>query len=160
MCKNHCVNACSSWRLWIKPILILLYTLFLICVVPWLIFETIKDGFTREDQLIWLGGLFVILAIPLCIWHIVQHMLHFTKPILQKVSSFLWQIIIIIICGYILKLIYVYFSADNSDTLDGAHLCCECGKCLDLIYRISNLDINFIIYTLLHTFVSNCSGSV
>lgn len=126
MCKNHCVNACSSWQLWIKPILVLLYILFVICVVPWLIVETVKDGFTREDQLIWLGGLFVLTAIPLCIWHIVQHMLHFTKPILQKVSFHFIEK-----SFYELKLTYVYFLAHNSHTLDGAYLCGECSKWLD-----------------------------
>lgn len=93
MCKNSCVNACSSWHLWIKPILVLSYALFVIIVLPWLIVITVKDGFTREDQLILVGGLFVLTAVPLCIWHIVQHMLHFTKPILQRpIIRILWMV--------------------------------------------------------------------
>lgn len=142
MCKNHCVNACSSWQLWIKPILILLYILFVICVVPWLVVETVKDGFTKEDQLIWLGGLFVLTAIPLCIWHIVQHMLHFTKPILQKVRLFPFNKSI---TAYIKIWTTHIFLADNSHTLDGAYLCRKCCKWLD----------QKIIYYYLHMFVPN-----
>ncbi|XP_055299784.1 transmembrane protein 184C [Sitodiplosis mosellana] len=93
MCKNNCVSVCSSWQQWIKAILILLYTLFVLIVVPWLIVYTVKDGFTRKDQLILVGGLFVLTSVPLCIWHILQHMLHFTKPILQKpIIRILWMV--------------------------------------------------------------------
>lgn len=93
MCKNTCVSACSSWQQWIKALLILLYTLFVIIVVPWLIVYTVKDGFTRKDQLLLIGGVFVLVSVPLCIWHILQHMLHFTKPILQKpIIRILWMV--------------------------------------------------------------------
>lgn len=93
MCKNNCVSVCSSWQQWIKAILILLYTLFVLIVVPWAIVYTVKDGFTKKDQLILVGGLFVLTSVPLCIWHILQHMLHFTKPILQKpIIRILWMV--------------------------------------------------------------------
>lgn len=93
MCKNNCVSACSSWQQWIKALLILLYTLFVLIVVPWLIVYTVKDGFTKKDQLLLVGGLFVLTSVPLCIWHILQHMLHFTKPILQKpIIRILWMV--------------------------------------------------------------------
>ncbi|XP_031623210.1 transmembrane protein 184C [Contarinia nasturtii] len=88
-----CKSLCSSWQQWIKAILILLYTLFVIIVVPWLIVYTVKDGFTRKDQLILVGGLFVLTSVPFCFWHILQHMLHFTKPILQKpIIRILWMV--------------------------------------------------------------------
>lgn len=93
MCKNNCVSVCSSWQQWIKAILILLYTLFVLIVVPLLIVYTVKDGFTKKDQLILVGGLFVLTSVPLCLWHILQHMLHFTKPILQKpIIRILWMV--------------------------------------------------------------------
>lgn len=93
MCKNNCMNACSSWQQWIKALVIVLYSLFVLIVVPWLIVYTVKDGFTRKDQLILIGGLFVITSVPLCIWHILQHMLHFTKPSLQKpIIRILWMV--------------------------------------------------------------------
>lgn len=93
MCKCNCASVCSSWQQWIKAILILLYTIFVLIVVPWLIVYTVKDGFTRKDQLLLVGGLFVLTSVPLCIWHILQHMLHFTKPILQKpIIRILWMV--------------------------------------------------------------------
>lgn len=55
--------------------------------------NTIKDGFTKQDQLVLVGGLFVIVSVPFCIWHIVQHILHFTKPIEQKpIIRILWMV--------------------------------------------------------------------
>lgn len=93
MCKHNFVSVCSSWQQWIKAILILFYTLFVLIVVPWLIVYTVKDGFTKKDQLLLIGGLFVLTSMPLCIWHILQHMLHFTKPILQKpIIRILWMV--------------------------------------------------------------------
>lgn len=77
MCKNNCVSVCSSWQQWIKAILILLYTIFVLIVVPWLIVYTVKDGFTKKDQLILVGGLFVLTSVPFCIWHILQVWWHF-----------------------------------------------------------------------------------
>lgn len=70
--------------MWIRPLLILSYVIFAIIVVPLLIVNSVKDGFSRSDQLILIGGLFVLSAVPISIWHIIQHMIHFTKPILQK----------------------------------------------------------------------------
>lgn len=78
-----CINA-QITRIWIRPIVIILYTLLVIIVVPLLIVNSVKDGFSRKDQLILIGGLFVLSALPISFWHITQHVIHFTKPILQK----------------------------------------------------------------------------
>lgn len=86
-------GCCSQWRSWIRPLLIVGYVLFVIIVVPLLIVNSVKDGFTRKDQLILIGGLFVISAIPISIWQITQHIVHFTKPILQKhIIRILWMV--------------------------------------------------------------------
>lgn len=83
MCKTNCITICSSWHHWIRPILIILYILFVIIVLPVLIINTVKDGF-KKGSFILIGGLFVLTTIPICIWHIMQHVRHFTKPMLQK----------------------------------------------------------------------------
>lgn len=84
---------CSQWRSWIRPLLVVLYVLFVIIVVPLLIVNSVKDGFTRKDQLILIGGLFVMSAVPISIWQITQHTVHFTKPILQKhIIRVLWMV--------------------------------------------------------------------
>lgn len=92
MCKD-CMSVCASWQQWIKALLVLAYVLFILVALPWLIIYTTKDGFTRKDQLLLIGGIFVLASLPLSVWHILQHMLHFTKPILQKpIIRILWMV--------------------------------------------------------------------
>lgn len=93
MCTINWTSICSTWHLWIRPIIVFLYILFVIMVLPMLIVNTVKDGFTKKDQLILIGGLFVLTTFPICIWHIMQHIIHFTKPILQKpIIRILWMV--------------------------------------------------------------------
>lgn len=91
MCAKPC---CQRWHLWVRPLIITLYVLFVLIVVPLLIVNAVKeDGFNRNDQLVLIGGLFVLTAIPVSIWHIVQHMNHFTKPVLQMhIVRILWMV--------------------------------------------------------------------
>lgn len=63
----------SRFRIWVRPLLIISYVLFVIIVLPWLIVRSVKDGFRTKDQLVLIGGLFVIAALPICFWHISQH---------------------------------------------------------------------------------------
>lgn len=94
MCQNYSLRRfCEEWRIWIRPLLIVTYGIFAIIVVPLLIVNSVKDGFQRRDQLILIGGLFVLSAVPISIWHIIQHVIHFTKPILQKhIIRILWMV--------------------------------------------------------------------
>ncbi|XP_013109857.1 transmembrane protein 184C isoform X1 [Stomoxys calcitrans] len=94
MCQNYSLRRfCEEWRIWIRPLLIVSYGIFAIIVVPLLIINSLKDGFSRRDQLILIGGLFVLSAVPVSIWHIIQHVIHFTKPILQKhIIRILWMV--------------------------------------------------------------------
>ncbi|XP_037807291.1 transmembrane protein 184C isoform X1 [Lucilia sericata] len=94
MCQNYSLRRfCEEWRIWIRPLLIITYGIFAIIVVPLLIINSVKDGFQRRDQLILIGGLFVLSAVPISIWHIIQHVVHFTKPILQKhIIRILWMV--------------------------------------------------------------------
>lgn len=94
MCKDsNCMNVCASWQQWVKALLVLAYVLFVLVALPWLIVYTVKDGLTRKDQLLLIGGIFVLASLPLSIWHILQHALHFTKPILQKpIMRILWMV--------------------------------------------------------------------
>lgn len=87
------MNVCASWQQWIKALLVLAYVLFILFALPYLIVYTVKDGLTRKDQLLLIGGVFVLVSLPLSFWHILQHMLHFTKPILQKpIIRILWMV--------------------------------------------------------------------
>lgn len=93
MCRLDIRRFCEEWRIWIRPLLIVTYAIFAIIVVPLLIVNSVKDGFQQNDQLILIGGLFVLSAVPISIWHIIQHVIHFTKPILQKhIIRILWMV--------------------------------------------------------------------
>lgn len=84
---------CVRWRWWIRPTIITVYMLFVLFALPLLIYNSIKDGFQRNDQLVLIAGLSVLATIPMSVWHIVQHMLHYTKPVLQKhIVRILWMV--------------------------------------------------------------------
>uniref|UniRef100_A0A182NU74 Organic solute transporter ostalpha n=1 Tax=Anopheles dirus TaxID=7168 RepID=A0A182NU74_9DIPT len=88
-----CLSFCLHWRVWLRPLLVVLYVLFVIIVVPLLIADSVKDGFTRKGQLILIGGLFVLCAIPISIWQIAQHTIHYTQPQLQRhIIRILWMV--------------------------------------------------------------------
>ena len=55
----------------------------IILVTPLIIWNTVKDGFERRNQLILVGSLFVFCALPISFFHFAQHLKHFNKPILQ-----------------------------------------------------------------------------
>lgn len=81
----------SGW--WLRPTIITLYVMFVLIAAPLLIYNSIKDGFARDDQLILIGGLLVLATLPMSVWHIVQHMSHFHKPVLQKpIVRILWMV--------------------------------------------------------------------
>lgn len=78
------INVCKKWRLWILPLTIVLYALAVLIFIPLFIAKSVKDGFTRADQEIFIGGIFVIVALPISFYEIIQHVIHFTQPKLQK----------------------------------------------------------------------------
>lgn len=84
MCSTSVISFFSHWRLWIRPFLIALYILLIIVLVPILIAHSINNGFKKSDQGALVGGGFVLLAVPISVWQIIQHIVHYTKPSLQK----------------------------------------------------------------------------
>lgn len=75
---------CRRWRLWILPVLTCLYALIIVILVPILLVNSIKNGFKKQDQGALVGGAFVLLALPIAFYEIVQHMIYYTQPRLQK----------------------------------------------------------------------------
>ncbi|KAF9822839.1 hypothetical protein SFRURICE_000908 [Spodoptera frugiperda] len=93
MCSSTILSFLRQWRLWIRPFLIALYVVFIIVLVPILIAHSINNGFKKSDQGSLVGGGFVLLAVPISIWQITQHVVHYTKPILQKhIIRILWMV--------------------------------------------------------------------
>ncbi|KAI4492609.1 PREDICTED: transmembrane protein 184C [Polistes canadensis] len=86
-------SICRRWRLWILPVLTCLYALLIVILVPVLIANSIKNGFQKQDQGALVGGGFVLLALPIAFYEIVQHMIYYTQPRLQKyIIRILWMV--------------------------------------------------------------------
>ncbi|XP_059061904.1 transmembrane protein 184C [Achroia grisella] len=93
MCSSHIITFFSQWRLWIRPFVIALYAILVVVLVPILVAHSIKNGFRKSDQGALIAGGFVLLALPISIWQITQHIFHYTKPSLQKhIIRILWMV--------------------------------------------------------------------
>lgn len=79
-----CSSILSKWRLWIHYVVILIYATVVVLLLPNLIVHSLDKKFKDKDQSAFVGGLFVMMAIPIALWEITQHMIHYTKPFLQK----------------------------------------------------------------------------
>lgn len=93
MCRTSCINLCASSHKWLRFFVILLYVLFVIFGLPWLITNIFNNDLKKKQKLNIIGGLFVITTLPICFWHIMQHVRNFTKPSLQKpIIRILWMV--------------------------------------------------------------------
>lgn len=84
MCSNSVLTFFSQWRLWIRPFFIALYVILIVVLVPVIVTRSLNNGFSQSEQASLIGGGFVLLAIPISIWQITQHIVHYNKPSLQK----------------------------------------------------------------------------
>ncbi|XP_011299515.1 transmembrane protein 184C [Fopius arisanus] len=86
-------NIFRRWRIWILPVLTGLYALLICILVPILLTKSMQNGFKKEDQGALLGGGFALLALPIAFYEIIQHMIHYTQPRLQKyIIRILWMV--------------------------------------------------------------------
>jgi hypothetical protein len=60
------------------------YALVIVVLLPILVVNAVNNGFTKSDQGSLIGGVFVMMALPISLWEITQHMVYYTKPSLQK----------------------------------------------------------------------------
>uniref|UniRef100_A0A182QLG6 Organic solute transporter ostalpha n=1 Tax=Anopheles farauti TaxID=69004 RepID=A0A182QLG6_9DIPT len=131
-----CLSFCLHWRVWLRPLLVVLYVLFVIIVVPLLIADSVKDGFTRKGQLILIGGLFVLCAIPISIWQIAQHTIHYTQPQLQRhIIRILWMVPI-----YALNALLCLIYPSKSIYMDSIRECYEAY----VIYNFMKYLLNYL----------------
>ncbi|XP_071442176.1 transmembrane protein 184C-like isoform X2 [Hetaerina americana] len=83
----------SKWRLWIRPVVMSVYALVIVVILPMIIANAVKRGFRKEDQGAIIGGVFVMMSLPISFWGIIQHLVHYTKPHLQKhIIRILWMV--------------------------------------------------------------------
>lgn len=100
-----CRNFISKWRYWIIPLAVFLYALAVLVFVPLFLVKSVQDGFNKREQEILIAGVFVGLAIPISLWEILQHVIHYTEPKLQKhIIRILWMVPIYAINAWLVLL--------------------------------------------------------
>ncbi|XKL61237.1 hypothetical protein PGB90_008294 [Kerria lacca] len=89
-----CLRLLKSWRFWIRVLILLFYVLIITVILPILLVKAIKDGFKKRFYMIpIIGGVFVIMTLPIAFQLIIQHMLYYSKPKLQKhIIRVLWMV--------------------------------------------------------------------
>ncbi|KZS09946.1 transmembrane protein 184C [Daphnia magna] len=87
-------KCCSRWRLWIRPVVMCLYFIIIVIFLPLLILTLWKSNEYSIRFEVWLiGGLFTLLAVPISLWDITQHLVHYNKPHMQKyIIRILWMV--------------------------------------------------------------------
>lgn len=136
MLVDSCLSCLSKWRLWIRPFAILLYALAALVLVPLFLAKSFRNGFDRRDQEILIGGIFVLVAIPLSLWEIILHVIHYTKPRLQKhIIRILWMVPIYAINAWI-GLVY----PKQAIYVDSARECYEAY----VIYNFMKFLLNYL----------------
>lgn len=83
----------NNWRRWIRPLLILLYSLAILITVPICIWEFQKLKVGIHTKVWFIAGIFLLLTIPVSMCGILQHLVHYTQPELQKpIIRILWMV--------------------------------------------------------------------
>ncbi|XP_075832617.1 transmembrane protein 184C [Microtus pennsylvanicus] len=83
----------NNWRPWIRCLLVLIYVILILVSVFLFVWnaQKLKVGINTDPSFI--AGVFMILTISVSFWGIVHHVIHHTKPELQKpIIRILWMV--------------------------------------------------------------------
>lgn len=81
------------WRRWIRPVCFTAYFICLMVALPLCIIELNRKGAPDHVQAWFIGGLFVMMAVPISFWGILQHLIYYTQPELQRhIIRVLWMV--------------------------------------------------------------------
>lgn len=87
------MNRLHLWRRWIRPLVMFVYIVILVVALPLMIVEFHENKTDAEVQFWFIGGLFVLLSLPISLWGILQHLVHYTEPLLQRhIIRILWMV--------------------------------------------------------------------
>ncbi|CAH8588547.1 unnamed protein product [Schistosoma haematobium] len=82
-----------SWRAFIKPIFVVCYSLLICITLPFLILKLYEKSAPAIVSAWFVAGLFVLGAIPISLWTIIEHMINYTNPLLQRhIIRILWMV--------------------------------------------------------------------
>ncbi|OBS64147.1 hypothetical protein A6R68_07313 [Neotoma lepida] len=75
----------NNWRRWIRPLVILIYVVGILILIPLGIWELHKMKKVGIHTKAWfIAGIFMLLTVHVSVWGILQHLVHYTQPELQK----------------------------------------------------------------------------
>ncbi|XP_032811344.2 transmembrane protein 184C [Petromyzon marinus] len=87
------VCTCANWRRWIRPLVVTMYVMLLLVALPLCVWELQRAEIKAQTQAWFIAGIFVFLTIPISLWGILQHLVHYTQPELQKpIIRILWMV--------------------------------------------------------------------
>lgn len=83
----------SSVKQWLSSIHIVLLIFILTFLLPVLTIVSVQREIKKQEKTALIGGIFVILALPISIYEITQHMVYYSRPSLQKhIVRILWMV--------------------------------------------------------------------
>ena len=72
------------WRLGLKIAVTVFYLFILLVCLPLLILELLREGAKPWFSSWFVGGVFMLLTLPIFIWSLLQHLINYSQPHLQK----------------------------------------------------------------------------
>ncbi|KAK5643294.1 hypothetical protein RI129_007139 [Pyrocoelia pectoralis] len=131
-----CRNCIIHWRYWIGPLAIFLYAIAVLVFVPLFLVKSVQDGFNKRDQEIFIAGIFAWLAVPISLWEIIQHVINYSEPKLQKpIIRILWMVPIYAINAWLVLLF-----PEQSIYMDSGRECYEAF----VIYNFMKFLLNYL----------------
>ena len=89
----NCSDILSLWRSWIRFVVVVVYIVLLVIALPLCVYELERKGAPDHVQAWFVGGLFVMMALPISFMGILQHIINYTTPHLQRhVIRILWMV--------------------------------------------------------------------
>ncbi|XP_019064954.2 emopamil-binding protein-like [Fukomys damarensis] len=88
-----CASSKNNWRQWVRPLAATLYLLSIIVTVPLCVWELqrVQVGIYSKGWV--LAGVFLLMTMLVLLWRILQHVVHYTQPELQKPTiRILWMV--------------------------------------------------------------------
>ena len=78
------MNCVRRWRQWIRPLVITIYVILLTIALPLCIWDLNRVHKEVHVQAWFVGGVFVMMSLPISLWGILQHLVYYTQPVLQR----------------------------------------------------------------------------
>ncbi|XP_049641596.1 transmembrane protein 184C-like [Suncus etruscus] len=81
------------WKRWLRPIILTLYFLTLVLAVPVVVWQLQRHNWSIHTKAWFIAGISVLFTLPVSLWGILQHVVHLSRPDLQKpIIRILWMV--------------------------------------------------------------------